>query len=145
MFFLRVFFLLLAAGLSSYVLVAARCSLLGCLRVSLLLLAARCWAVFVCPCCCSLLGFLRVSLLLLAARCWAFFVGLIVVVSGSYQSLYHLVGEEEAVCFVFSLVCGICIVCHGLFALSLGVICTLCSVIVSLSGHLYYFYCICEL
>ena len=45
---------------------------------------------------------------------------LIVLFSGSSEALCHLVGEEGAGCF--SLVCGLCTVCHGVFALPLGVI-----------------------
>ena len=45
----------------------------------------------------------------------------------------HLVGEEEST--HFSLVCGLCTVCNGLLALSLGVIGRLSSVIVAHPGH----------
>ena len=38
----------------------------------------------------------------------------------------------------FTLVCGLCAICCGLFALPFGVIGRLCSVIVALPGHLYY-------
>ena len=30
----------------------------------------------------------------------------------------HLLGEEGASCFVLSLICGLCTVCHGLFAIT---------------------------
>ena len=42
-------------------------------------------------------------------------------------------------CFFF-LVCGLCIVYHGLFALLLGVIGRLCPVIPAFPGYLLYYY-----
>ena len=41
----------------------------------------------------------------------------------------------------FSLVCGLCTACHGLFGLCLAVISRLCSVIVAFTGHILY-YCL---
>ena len=56
----------------------------------------------------------------------------------------HLVGEEGAVFFFFvffcfSLVCGLCTVCHSLFALLLGIIGKPCSVIVPIPGNYLYY------
>ena len=51
----------------------------------------------------------------------------------------YLLGKRELAA-LFSSVCGMCTVCHGLFALPLGVICRLCSVIVAIPGHVLYIF-----
>ena len=40
--------------------------------------------------------------------------------------------------FLYSVVCDLCAICLGLFALPVGVIGRLCSVIVALPGHIVY-------
>ena len=40
---------------------------------------------------------------------------------------------------MLSLVCGLCTICHGLLALSFGVVGRLGSVIVAIPRHLHYF------
>ena len=45
--------------------------------------------------------------------------------------------KKKSWLFSFSLVCGLCTVCHGLFALPLGVIGKLWYVIEAISGHLF--------
>ena len=49
-----------------------------------------------------------------------------------------LVEKEGVGYFVFDLACGLCNICHGLFALPLGVIFRLCFVIVAIPKHLLY-------
>ena len=51
----------------------------------------------------------------------------------------HLVGEEGPGYFAFSFVCIVCIVRHRLYTLALGSIDRLCSVIVAVPRHLFYF------
>ena len=53
---------------------------------------------------------------------------------GSCLASYHLFEEEKSSLFVFSLVCGMCVIYHCLFALPLDVIGRLCSVIEALPG-----------
>ena len=53
----------------------------------------------------------------------------------------HLVGKEGTDYLAFFSVCGLCTVCLGLFALSLGVICKLYNVTVALSGYLLCKFC----
>ena len=56
-------------------------------------------------------------------------------------SWYWICWGRESWLICFSLVCDWCTVCHGLFALPLGVIGRLWSVIVVLPGHLLYYFC----
>ena len=58
--------------------------------------------------------------------------------SGPYLAFNVITFLEEkgAGCFAFFFVYGLCTVCHGLFALPLGVIGRLCSVSVATPGHL---------
>ena len=60
---------------------------------------------------------------------------IIVVLSGSCPALWSPCWERESWLLCFSLVCELCTVCHGSFALSLGVIGRLRSVIIALPGH----------
>ena len=50
-----------------------------------------------------------------------------------------LLGEKELAALRF-FVCGLCIVCHDLFVLPLGVICKLCSVIIAIPRYLLYYF-----
>ena len=53
----------------------------------------------------------------------------------------HQFGEEGTIFVCFSLVCGFSTVCHGVFALPLGDIGRLLSLIVAIPGHYWCYFC----
>ena len=77
-------------------------------------------------------------------RCLAFHVFLLFAVLFLYSVDYvwhfdRLVGGKESWLLYLSMICGMCTVCHGLFALPRGVIDRLYCVFVALSGHLLFY------
>ena len=76
-----------------------------CVCVCVCACVRACVCVCVCVCVCF---------------CFALFVVLLLYFVDHVKHCGYLVVEEEASCF--SLVCDLCIVCHGLFALPLGII-----------------------